>query len=84
MGEKNPDATLRELFKSIEALIKTPDVATALAARGVNTSLAQVALDGIQAYLEGNKPRAIDDLGTVVEEIRARHEASQTRERERS
>lgn len=84
MAERNPDAALRELFSGLEALLKTPDVATTLATRGVNTSLALVALDGVQAYLEGNKVRAIDDLGTVVDEIRARHEGAAARERERS
>lgn len=84
MAEKNADAALRELFSGLEALLKTPDVAHTLAARGVNTSLALVALDGVQAYIDGNKLRAIDDLGTVVDEIRARHEASEQRQRERS
>jgi hypothetical protein len=84
MARKNADAALSELFAGLQALLKTPDVATTLASRGVNTSLALVALDGVQAYLEGNKVRAIDDLGTVVDEIRARHEAASARARERS
>lgn len=84
MAEKNVDATFHELFASLQTLLKTPNVAHTLAARGVNTSLALVAIDGVQEYLAGNKLRAVDDLGTVVEEIRARHEASEQRERERS
>ena len=42
--------------------------------RGINTSLALLAVQGIVAYLEGNKRRASEDLGTVADEIRARLE----------
>jgi hypothetical protein len=50
----------------------------------VNTSLALVAVQGLRAYLRGNKVQALEDLGTVVEELESRLEASRQRERESS
>ena len=40
--------------------------------RGVNIALALTAANGLRAYLAGDKSTAIDDLGTVAEEIAAR------------
>ncbi len=84
MAEKNTDAALRESFEGLEALLKTPDVGHTLAARGVNTSIGLIALQGVRAYLEGQKTRAMDDLETALDEIRARDEAARRRESERS
>jgi hypothetical protein len=63
------DQEIDDLFDDIDSLLKNHDVETALAARGVNTSLAMVAADGLRAYLKGEKARAAEDLGTVAEEI---------------
>jgi hypothetical protein len=68
------DATreLDAVFDELEALLKNGDVVGALTTRGVNASLALVALDGLRAYLTGEKAQAADDLATVAEEIQAR------------
>ena len=63
---------LGETFDDLDALLKNDDVGAELSAKGVNISLALTALAGLRAYLEGDKVRAIDDLGTAVEEIAAR------------
>jgi hypothetical protein len=63
---------LSGLLSEIEALLKNASVGMELAKRGVNTSVALVAVQGVAAYVEGNKRRAADDLATAAEEIRAR------------
>jgi hypothetical protein len=64
---------LVEVFDDLVTLLKNPEVGAELTARGVNTSLAIVAAEGLAAYvLEGDKKRAADDLSTVAEEIAAR------------
>jgi hypothetical protein len=60
------------LLQEVEGLLKNTRLALDFGRRGVNTSLALVAVQGLMAYLEGNKVRAADDFGTVAEEIRAR------------
>jgi hypothetical protein len=68
-------AALRELddaLSDVETLLKNHDVAAALSDDGINISLAITALDGLRAYLKGNKPQAIEDLATAAEEIAAR------------
>lgn len=62
------------LLEGAEALLKDPRMALDFGRHGVNTSLALVGVQGLIAYLDGNKRRAADDLGTVAEEIRARLE----------
>jgi hypothetical protein len=64
-------AALR-LLQDVEALLKNPQLALDFARGGVNTSIALIAVQGLAAYLDGNKSRAADDLGTAVDEIRAR------------
>jgi hypothetical protein len=68
----DPTRDLDEVLGEVEALLKRGDVGEALAARAVNTSLALLALDGLRAYLVGDKAQAADDLGTVAEEIASR------------
>lgn len=63
---------IEDVLDDLEVLLKRPDVGEALAARGVNISLAIVAADGLRAYIAGDKARAAEDLGTAVEEITAR------------
>lgn len=60
------------LLHEVESLLKNARLALDFGRRGVNTSLALVAVQGLVAYLEGNKLRAADDFGTVADEIRAR------------
>jgi hypothetical protein len=63
-----------QLLQDVEGLLKDPRLALDFARHGVNTSLAQVAVQGLIAYVDGNKVRAADDLGTAADEIRARFE----------
>lgn len=72
----DPSAELDAVLDDLEGLLKNGEVTQALAARGVNTSLALTALAGLRAYLAGDKAGAAEDLGTVAEEITARLAAS--------
>jgi hypothetical protein len=75
VSKDDPSPVLRELYdvlKDLETLLKNGELGAELIARGVNTSLALVAVDGLRAYLEGDKEKAHEDLGTVAEEIEAR------------
>lgn len=63
---------LDEVLGDLETLLKNGDVVGELTQRGVNASLALVALDGLAHYLRGERLRAADDFGTVAEEITAR------------
>ena len=76
VGERMPtDAALREvaeLMEELRVLLKSSPVIEALTERGVNSSLALVAVDGVAAYLRGDKLDAVEDLRTVAEEIEGR------------
>ncbi len=61
-----------KVLDALDALLKNPDVGSALAARGINVSLALTAAYGLRAYLHGDKATAIEDLATAAEEIAAR------------
>lgn len=63
---------LDEVFEDLVTLLKNPEVGSELAARGVNVSLAIVGAEGLQAYVNGDKARAAEDLATVAEEIASR------------
>lgn len=76
MDEKTLLAHLDDLFKELDELLKRPEAAEAFAARGVNTSIALVAAHGLLAYLQGDRERAAEDLGTAAEEVASRLEAS--------
>lgn len=65
---------LVELLGQVETLLRSPTVSMDLGRRGVNTSLALVATQGLAAYIAGRKLQAAEDLGTAAEEIRARLE----------
>jgi hypothetical protein len=67
---------LDEVLGDLETLLKNGDVVGELTLRGVNASLALVALDGLAHYLRGERLRAADDFGTVAEEITARMAAA--------
>jgi hypothetical protein len=62
------------LLREIEALLKHPSVGIELGQRGVNASIAILAVQGLTAYVEGNRKQAHDDFATVAEEILARIE----------
>lgn len=66
------DREIDELFDELDQLLKTSDVSDVLAERGVNTSLAIVAADGLRAYLQGKKQQAAEDFATVADEIASR------------
>lgn len=72
----DPIRELDGVLDELEELLKNGDLIEALSNKGINASLALVAIDGIRAYLEGRKADAADDLGTVAEEIRGRLELS--------
>ncbi len=71
---------LDEVLEDLVTLLKNPEVGGELTTRGINTSLAILAAEGVAAYLRGDKLRAVDDLGTVVEEIASRLAASKSAE----
>lgn len=77
--QQDSRAAAIQLLQSVEGLLKDSRLALDFARRGVNTSLAMVAVQGLIAYLDGNKSQAADDLGTVVEEIRVRLEAPESK-----
>ncbi len=72
MGALDPSKEMNVLLEEMVTLLKNPDVVAALTARGVNASLALLAVDGLAAYLTGDKQQAADDLRTVAEEIEGR------------
>jgi hypothetical protein len=75
LGERariDPTGELDDVLEELRAMLKNPDVVGALADRGVNASLALLAIDGLNAYLTGDKRQAADDLKTVGEEIEGR------------
>jgi hypothetical protein len=68
----DPSREMEELLDDMVTLLKNPDVVAALTKKGVNASLALLAVDGLAAYLTGDKHQAADDLRTVAEEIEGR------------
>jgi len=64
----------KRLLEEVANLLKDPLLAFDFARRGINTSLALVAVQGTISYLDGEKRRAAEDLSTAGEEIRARSE----------
>jgi len=68
----DPGAELDAVMDDLEALLKNGEVVGALTNRGINASIALVAVSGLRAYLKGNKPDAAEDLGTAADEIRGR------------
>jgi hypothetical protein len=67
-------AAVSRLLREIEALLKHPSVTLELGRRGVNASITMLAVQGLTAYVEGNRRQAQDDLATAAEEIRTRLE----------
>jgi hypothetical protein len=67
-------AAISRLLQEIEALLKHPSVTIELGHRGVNASITMLAVQGLMAYVEGNRRQAHEDLATVAEELRTRLE----------
>ena len=68
----DPRAEIDAVMDDLESLLKNGEVIGALTARGINASIALVAVSGLRAYLQGNKAEAAEDLGTAAEEIQDR------------
>jgi hypothetical protein len=65
-------AAVARLLREIESLLKHPNVAIELGSRGINASIATLAVQGLAAYVDGNRARAYEDLSTAAEEIHSR------------
>ncbi len=61
-----------DVFDELDQLLKNSEVGAELADKGVNVSLAMTLADGLRAYLNGDKKRALLELGTATDEIAAR------------
>jgi len=72
MADRSDIERIEQLLVELEARLKSPGAADELAERGVNTSLALVAVQGVRAYVRGDKAQAAEDLGVAAEEIRHR------------
>ena len=72
----NPLDEIESVFEDLETLLKNPDVIAALTEKGVNTSLAMLAMDGLHAYLKNDKAKAVEDLTHFTEEVAARAKES--------
>jgi hypothetical protein len=70
--ELDPKAEINAVVDDLEALLKNGDVIGALTAKGVNASIALLAVDGLRSYLAGDKKAAAEDFATAAEEIRGR------------
>ena len=73
---RSPLDEIDDVFQELEQLLKNPDIGAALAEKGVNTSLAMLAMDGLHAYLQGDKAKAIEDTTHFAEEVAARAKES--------
>ena len=68
----NPERELADTLDDLETLLKSTELGEVLTSKGINTSLALVAVSAIKSYLAGQKAAAAEDFGTVAEEIAAR------------
>lgn len=68
----DPTQEIEAVLDDLEALLKNGEVIGALTAKGVNASIALVAVDGLRHYLRNKKAESADDFATVTEEIRGR------------
>ena len=72
----DPTKEISATLDDLESLLKNGDVVGFLSSRKVNASIALLGVQALRAYLAGKKADAVDDFGTVTEEIRARLGAS--------
>ena len=70
--QRGSSAAAVALLLEVEALLKDARLGLDFGRSGVNTSIALLAVQGLIGYLEGNKRRAVEDLSTAADEIRAR------------
>lgn len=70
------DKEFEQVFAEILTLVKMGETGELLADRGVNTSLVMLGLDGLRAYIAGEKLKAAEDFETLAEELRIRSAAS--------
>jgi hypothetical protein len=68
----DPTAEIADVMDDLEGLLKNGDVIAALTDKGVNASLALLAVDALRSYLAGEKAQAADDFGAVADEILGR------------
>jgi hypothetical protein len=71
-----PLGEIDDVLEDLETLLKNPEVGAALADKGVNTSLAMLGMDGLAAYLRGDKAKAVEDSTHFAEEVDSRMRAS--------
>ncbi len=71
-GKSRAIAELDEVLDELDQLLKNPAVESELAGLGVNTSLAMTLAYGLRASLQGDKEKAVLELGTATEEIATR------------
>jgi hypothetical protein len=69
---KTPLSEIDDVLGELDLLLKNAEIGAELADKGVNVSLALTLTDGLRAYLQGDKPRALLELGTATDEIAAR------------
>ena len=62
------DAILK-LLSDVELVLKLSTTGNELALRGINSTVALVALQGVAAYIDGHRTLAVEDLITAAEEI---------------
>ena len=74
--ELDPAVEIGAVLDDLEALLKNGEVIAALTLKGVNASIALVAVEGLRHYLTNKKAEAVDDFATAMEEIRGRLAAS--------
>ena len=65
-----------DVLGELETLLKHPEAGSTFAERGVNISLALLLVDGVRAYLHGDRARAAEDLGDAAHEITSRLNAA--------
>lgn len=72
---------LEDALADLETLLKNGEVLAELTERGLNASLAMLAVEALEAYLvAGDRAKAAEDFATVAEEIQARLSAARDAE----
>src|SRR5262245_57363445 len=66
---------LAAILDDLETLLKNGEIVGALSTKGINASLALVAIQGLRSLLHDDKGAAAEDFETVAEELRARQAA---------
>jgi len=69
IGDIDPTREIEVVLGELDDLLKNGDVGTALAAKGINASVALLASQALASYLRGEKQQAAEDFQAVSEEI---------------